>query len=175
MGHGRSRMLVRSARPDDTLFGPWHDLMRYGASDFAKQAKIMLEKWKAQPLGTAQGQVNPLVREALLHAKLTSKADVARAYGNLLQSIYAESKKPSIVSDAAQPLLELVTGRESPSYFTKGQSYYYMSRQEKDAYGGMKMAMDKLAVKSPVAPPRAMVLYDAPEMHDPYVFVRGNS
>src|SRR5262249_36131742 len=34
--------------------------------------------------------------------------------------------------------------------------------------------LDKLAVKSAAAPPRAMVLADAPELYSPRIFVRGN-
>src|SRR5262249_14607767 len=70
--------------------------------------------------------------------------------------------------------LEVVTGRDSPAYFPKGRTWQYMSRQDKDGFGGKLQELDKQAVKSPNAPPRAMVLNDAPELYDPCVFVRGN-
>jgi hypothetical protein len=49
-----------------------------------------------------------------------------------------------------------------------------MSRSEKDAYGSMGTQFDKIALKMPSAPPRAMVLVDAPDIAEPKVFVRGN-
>src|SRR5262249_33675417 len=69
--HRWRRFLERRAQPDDPVFGPWHDLMRLAAENFASQAKAVLESWKGRPAGIAQGQVNPLVRDALLNPKLS--------------------------------------------------------------------------------------------------------
>ena len=49
-----------------------------------------------------------------------------------------------------------------------------MSRQPKDAFGGKINELDRMAVQSPHAPPRAMVLKDADELYQPRVFLRGN-
>ncbi|HND56478.1 MAG TPA: DUF1553 domain-containing protein, partial [Pirellulaceae bacterium] len=49
-----------------------------------------------------------------------------------------------------------------------------MSRQQTDAYGGKVKELDVMAVRSPHAPPRAMILVDGPTPFDPRVFVRGN-
>jgi hypothetical protein len=168
------RYLASPARADDPVIGPWHDLMKLAEADFTGQARAVLARWTARPAGTGKGQINPLVREALTAAKLQGKADVARAYGGLLLRIYEESKKAPPAQPEARQLLDLVTGRDSPCYFSKGHTWYYMSRGEKDAYGSMQTALDKLAVQSPNAPPRAMVLNDSPDLYDPKVFVRGN-
>jgi hypothetical protein len=50
-----------------------------------------------------------------------------------------------------------------------------MSRAEKDQFGGMRNNLDKLAVQSPHAPARAMVLYDTQDVYEPRIFVRGNA
>jgi hypothetical protein len=168
--------LARHTRPDDPVFGPWGDLMRLPDSDFAMQAQAVLRRWQAIPSGAGKGQVNPLVREALLSAKLAGKADVARTYGALLVRIHEESKKsPPAASDTPRrQLVELLTSRDSPAYFPKSQTRRYMSRGETDAFGGKIQELDRMAVKAPSAPPRAMVLNDAPELYDPRIFVRGN-
>jgi hypothetical protein len=167
------RYLAGPARADDPVFAPWQDFMRLRPDDFAAQAKAVAERWRAVPQGTAKGQLNPLVHDALGSTKLSGKADVARMYGGLLLRAYDESKK-SPPSSAGQQLLDALLAKESPCYFPKSQTYYYMSRGEKDQYGGMLTQIDKIAVQSPHAPPRAMVLYDAGELYDPKVFVRGN-
>jgi hypothetical protein len=99
---------------------------------------------------------------------------VARAYGELLQRVYNESKARSSCDPAWQQLLEIGAGRESPSYFPKSNTRHYMSRKEKDAFGGKVQELDRIALKHPQAPPRAMVLNDAPEPYEPHVFLRGN-
>ncbi len=168
------RYLERHARADDPVFGPWAELMKLPEADFADRAPAVLAAWKARPEGVNQGQVNPLVRDALAGAKLTARADVARAYGDLLRRVYQEWKKrPVVDTTVRQQMLDLVTGRDSPAYFPRGHTWQYMSRGEKDAFGGKRTELDRLAARAPNAPPRAMVLRDA-EILDPCVFVRGN-
>jgi hypothetical protein len=168
------RYLERHARADDPVLGPWYDLMKLPEVEFAGRAQAVLDGWKARPEGAGKGQVNPLVRDALAGAKLTGKADVARAYGDLLRRVYHEGKKRPVVDTAVrQQVLDLVTGRDSPAHFPRGHTWQYMSRGEKDAFGGKRTELDRLAAQAPAAPPRAMVLRDA-EILEPRVFVRGN-
>ncbi|MCI0461893.1 MAG: PSD1 and planctomycete cytochrome C domain-containing protein [Gemmataceae bacterium] len=192
------KLLDRRARPDDPVFGPWHDLMRLEEARLASEAPAVVERWQGRPAGTETGRVNPLVRDALAAAQLKTRADVARAYDRLLRKVYEEAKKASASGGRKPPderqdqgayaprspglrpplaaqrqLLELVSGRDSPGYFPKGHTWQYMSRGEKDNFSRMKTELDRLAVKSPHAPARAMVLHDG-EIHDPRVFVRGN-
>jgi Protein of unknown function (DUF1553)/Protein of unknown function (DUF1549)/Planctomycete cytochrome C len=174
--------LDKRAKPDDPVLGPWQDFMRIaeGSESFAKEAVAVLEKWKQRPVGIATGELNPLVKEALLKGPLSSKADVARAYGGVLKRVYDESKGMATASpppDAAArtQLLLLVTSQESPAYFPRSHTWKYMSRQPKDALGAKAQEIDRLVVQSKSAPPRAMVVYDAPSSVDPCIFVRGNS
>ncbi|MDQ3332470.1 MAG: DUF1553 domain-containing protein, partial [Planctomycetota bacterium] len=117
------------------------------------------------------------VKQMLAAATLTSKADVAKAYGELLRTTYEASKtEPVSESDAARrQLLDVLLGSESPAYFPKSRTWAYMSRGEKDRYGGLLTEIDRLAVQSPNAPARAMVLNDSEQLHDPRVFVRGSA
>ncbi|MGI8977906.1 MAG: PSD1 and planctomycete cytochrome C domain-containing protein [Pirellulaceae bacterium] len=174
--------LEKRATADDPVLGPWRDLMQIADSSdgFAKEAAASLEKWKLRPEGIDKGELNPLVKEALLKGPLTNKADVARAYGSVLKRVYDESKGAATASpppDAAArtQLLQMVTSQESPAYFPRSHSWKYMSRQPKDAFGAKVQEIDRLAVQSKSAPPRAMVVYDAPHSVDPCIFVRGNS
>src|SRR5262249_7626216 len=120
----------------------------------------------------------------LHQASIRSRADVPRVYGELIRRVYEESKKaqPSGATAGDAPheravrqVLEIVAGRDSPAYFPKSQSWAYMSRAEKDAFGGQQVELDRMAVKAAgKAAPRAMVLADSEQPYEPRVFVRGN-
>ena len=189
------KYLDQRATSNDPVFGPWHDLMELPLAanadgttptappPFAQPATDVIERWKSKPEGTQPGQLNPLVRDSLSKATLTNRADVARVYGELLKQVYLESKaqvagagtsSPPQVSDAQSQLLEVIVSRESPTYFPKSQTRRYMSRQETDQFGGKMQELDRMAVQSPVAPPRAMSLVDTETPYEPRIFVRGN-
>jgi hypothetical protein len=201
------RLLAERATADDPVFGPWHDLMAVlesdsggmggaatreeqtepgdmgGAATREEQLAAILEQWQSRPDGTAPGELNPLVRQALSSATLSSRADVARLYGDLLRRVYDESKVAASAAGTASPpddaaargqLVALLVGRDSPTYFPKSQTRKYMSRQETDQFGGKVQELDRMAVTSTGAPPRAMVLNDMPVPQDPCIFTRGN-
>jgi hypothetical protein len=169
------RYLDRHAE-GDPVFGPWHDLMALPEAGFAAGAQARLAHWQSVPAGTGRGQVNPLMREALAGAPLADRAEVARRYGTLLKRVLDESKgiKPAALSPERRQLLAVLTGPDGPTYIARPMTYLYMSRVERDNYGRMLRELDKLAVTSPGAPPRAMVLTDSPEPYQPRIFVRGN-
>jgi hypothetical protein len=168
------RLLERRAVADDPVFGPWHDLMRLPDTDFPGSAASVVERWRAVAAGTIVGRINPLVREAL--TDFASKADVARAYGELIRRVGEESKSADASdADARRQLLELAAGPGAPGWFPKDHTFHYMSRKEKDAFAKQQTDLDKLAASAATPPPpRAMVLADAERPWEPRVFVRGN-
>jgi hypothetical protein len=91
--------LGQRAKPDDPVFGPWHDLFALPDGRFASDAPAVLAGWQGREPGTRPGQVNPLVRDALAAATLAGKSDVARTYGNLLQLMHDEAKAHPAVAD----------------------------------------------------------------------------
>jgi hypothetical protein len=173
------RYLSRHARSSDPVFGPWGDLMEIAEEPFAEKAQAILARWAEVPAGIGRGQVNPLVRVALAEAKLESKEAVARAYGALFQRVYQESKKPAGEispgeAEARQQLLAIITGPAGPVYFPRRHTYLYMDRVPRGKFSGLIKELDKMAVLTPGAPPRAMVLVDSPQQTEPRVFLRGN-
>ena len=174
------RYLSDRSHADDPIFGPWHDLMRIPESELPARSRQVVTRWSAVERGTSSGELNPLVAHALaraLHnARLTTRADVARIYGELFSRVYFESKSgdPRQQSDAFRKVLEVVAGQQSPLYFTKRDTYQYMTRVPIDRYRKSFNELDALLQKSPAAPPRAMTLVDSRELYDPHVFVRGD-
>jgi Protein of unknown function (DUF1553)/Protein of unknown function (DUF1549)/Planctomycete cytochrome C len=174
------RYLDGRARLNDPVFGPWHDLMAVAEPDFAASASAIIGRWISRPSGTQPGQLNSLVAELLRRSTIHTKADVARAYGELIRRVGEESRSslhsagPGLMDRERLQIRAILAGQESPAYFPKSQTYYYMSRSEKDGFGAKLTELDRMAVKSPSDPPRAMVLLDAEELNDPRIFVRGN-
>lgn len=189
------KYIEQRAQPDDPVFGPWRQLLELPepapATDgkpvdntaFTAGVAQLLEQWTARPDGVQSGQLNPLVRAALIKGPLTDRASVARVYGELLKRVYEESKtaaaaagtaSPAPLDDPRKQLLEVLVSRESPTYFPKSQTRRYMSRVETDQFGAKMQEIDRMAVKSPNAPPRAMVVQDADQPYEPRIFVRGN-
>ena len=175
------RFLKLRVLADDPVFGPWHDLMVLPDSSFATASRAIVERWRARPRGTAAGRLNPMVAELLDRSPFKSRAELARAYGDLIRRVDEEAHSSSVSVSAAtteqparQQIAAILNGHDSPVYFPKGQTYYFMSRGEKDAFGGKIVELDRMAVRAAETPPRAMVLYDAEELQEPHIFVRGN-
>lgn len=169
------RFLYERVTPDDPVFGPWHDLMKLPEAGFSAKASALLARWSSRSLGTSRGQINPLVLAGLREVTFKSRADVPRAYGALIRRVYEESKHSRPTLRTTTQVLDIIAGHDSPTYFPRSQTYYYMSRGEKDAFGGKQVELDRMSVKAAdKAAPRAMVLVDAAEPYDPHIFVRGN-
>ncbi|MFM8583002.1 MAG: DUF1553 domain-containing protein, partial [Planctomycetaceae bacterium] len=192
------RYVAARAVPDDPVFGLWGRLLALEEATLATPGVVeeQLRQAGERPAGTQAGEVNPLVLAALQAAPPRTRADVAQRYGELLKGVWqaATTPPPAVdpdskrVGDVAAPdpaqvaraqaareqLLEVLMSRESPAWFPRGQTRRHMSRTETDAFGGKVNELDVIAVKSAVAPPRAMVLHDTPELHDPRIFLRGN-
>ena len=179
--HRWRKYVEKRGTSDDPVFGPWSELMRVEAADesaFAAQAAAIVAKWRDVPDGLQPGQLNPAVKEMLGKATLTNKEQVARTYGDLLKQTYESSKTTGTASgalnDAQKQLLEVVTGEGNPIFFPRNHAYLYMARVERGTFHSLQGELDKLAVTTPGAPPRAMTLVDQEALHDPRIFIRGN-
>jgi mono/diheme cytochrome c family protein len=167
------RFLAARSRPDDAVFGPWHELMKLPDTGFPEAASGVLQRFRARPAGTGAGQLNPRVLEALSAAKLTDRRSVAQAYGELLKRTHEEAKGKS-PDAASRQLLDLLTAPSSPAFIHPSQTWNYMSRGEKDQYGSKLVELDLMAVGANQAPGRAMVLQDSEVIQEPRIFIRGN-
>jgi len=170
------RFLKQRATDDDPIFGPFADLMKQPDDALPAQAVAIVARWASRPAGTAPGALNPMVYATLTQASIKTRADVARAYGDLLRHVYEDSKKasPEPADAARRQILDILEDPDGPSSFRKGQLWAYMSRADKDMYGGKVVELDRMTAKAAAVAPRAMVLADAEEPYEPRVFVRGN-
>jgi hypothetical protein len=165
----RWRYFLSKQKATDPIFGAWVELMALPDESFAKDAVTILKR--LNPV-----TVNPLVLQELLRQPIQTKADVAKAYGTALKLAYDRTHVlPSLPNEAPyRELASLFEWPEGPGFFPKVETKKFMSRAETDAFGGKLQNLDKLAVKEPNAPARAMALADSSERKNPRIFIRGN-
>jgi mono/diheme cytochrome c family protein len=171
------RYVARRSTQSDPVFGAWGDFMRLADADFEQRAPAVAKSWLDRPRGTAAGQLNPVLAEALATADLHSKADVSRLYRDTFLRAYdaKTGNWPAAPGySARQQLLDILTGPEGPAWFPRSNAYLYMSRVERDRYHHLQLELDRVAVHSAAAPARAMVVNDAANLCSPRIFVRGN-
>jgi hypothetical protein len=133
--------------------------------NFADTCARVLSGWGERP-------IHPLLAP-LLKREFKSKAEVAQAYGEVLRSAY-EASKTAAADDPCQAPAAILTSPQGPVYFPRSRTRDFMSRSDKDAFGTKLVELDRLAVQSPHAPARAMVLVDAEQITDPRLLIRGN-
>jgi hypothetical protein len=166
--------------PDDPVFGLWGELLHRGDADgdFATYAAQVLKRWNDVPTGTSAGEVNPLVLAQLSAGTLQSADQVAQAYGTAflqaLQRWQDASERTDQLDTANRQLVELLVAPSGPVFFSRQHAYLYMSRVPRGKFEEMKDELDKLAVTSAAAPPRAMTVVDSPIPYESRIFLRGN-
>ena len=169
--------LRQQAKPDHPVLGPLHDLARLDEAQFAAEAPALLE----QSLQKEHTALNPLVRAALEAQPLSRKTDLALAYGQLFDRIYArwQQSQEAAKADASltadeQQIADLLFGAASPTHIPENQIVDYLNRADRNAYRELERKVDAHEVHAPGAPPRAMVLQDRTDLYDPQIFVRGD-
>jgi hypothetical protein len=70
--------------------------------------------------------------------------------------------------------LGAILGVAGPANVALRDNERILNRAERNQLQEQRKKIDAFQAKSPVAPPRAMVLNDAPQPTEPYVFLRGN-
>jgi len=179
------QLLAQRVRPEDRIFGPWARLMALSEADFSSGAEGVL---RASGAGA-----NSLVWAALRGAHLTNRTNVPAVYGRLLSQLdYARPGAGSLPTNATPAvlpaevlaasalaeraeLLALFADAGSPLSFPRRETPDHMSRPDKDRYGGLVLALDKMAAHATNRPPaRAMVVTDLPDPPAPHIFVRGS-
>ncbi|MDX1946385.1 MAG: PSD1 and planctomycete cytochrome C domain-containing protein [Pirellulaceae bacterium] len=175
------RHLDQHAKADHAALGPWHDLLKVPADKFGEKAAPVLKRWQTLAEGTQPGQVNPRVKAAFAADVPATRMDVPRIYGKLLSEAYIAWKDTGANDEALaklpedqRQLAELLLGKNAPTDVPRDDIKSYLNRADNNKYGELKKAIDSHQALSPNAPPRAMVIVDKPQPHNPQVLIRGN-
>jgi len=174
--------LQQRLRAEDPFWGPLHDFRRLEAGRFAALAPEVQRRWLERPAGMLPGQLHPLVKNAL--AAITtwqSPLDAAAIYARLLADTYGEFSARAdqgvrweSVTDARRTILEVVYGSGTPTEIAAGDLAGLLNRAERDRQRDLEKQIEAWQASSPGAPPRAMVVAENPQPHQPQIFIRGN-
>ncbi|MBW3599690.1 MAG: DUF1553 domain-containing protein, partial [Planctomycetes bacterium] len=178
---GWRQYLERRSQLNDPVFGPWKSLASLGDEDYASQAAEVVAKLSESPEGIEPGQINPHVKAALQAEPPAAKVDLARIYGKLLTDAL-EKWKQAGGNDAAEEKLEpawrqladVLLADDSPTTIHRDELRGYITRAERNRHRELQKQIESFQASSPNAPPRAMVLEENDNPHNPRVFLRGS-
>jgi hypothetical protein len=175
--------LNRVTTAPDPVFLAWQEFSKLPEKEFAKRSPAVFSKLKTTLAG--KQLINPLVRDAFLHAPPRSMRDVNLHYGKLL--VEAEQRWKTLLKDSPagkQPaklpereweeLRQILYRDDSPSLVAVEDVKRLLDRAGRNQLVKLQNKIEALRANSPAAPPRGMVLNDAPNPTEPVVFIRGN-
>jgi len=177
--------LERSRKRHHPVLALWNELAALTGQDFAGQAQALLARAAdpARPL-------NPLLLQVFRSRPPASLAEAARLLAEVLNDVDKEWQQaldkaqsaggppPGKMSDPVkEELRQVFHGPEAAPAVTLtlfNSLALLPDRPAQGQYRKLRDAVDKWRATGPGAPPRAMVLVDAPTLYQPRVFVRGN-
>ena len=157
--------LDAEAKGDSPVFAPLLALAAIPEAEFAKKAPGVLAGLGEDPTKP----VHPLVLSALTDAKPKTLREAVEVYGKLIAS-----QKPADEPTPEQAALLRVLGKDGPLDIPAADFEKAANRLDRDQIRAMQRKIDAFKATSPAAPPRAMVLADAPSPVEPVVLLRGN-
>jgi hypothetical protein len=135
------RLLKRTVKEPQPIFGPWHAFAALSEAKFASKAADVANEQKAKKL-------NPLVA-AILSPAPVSQFELAARYAEL----FLKFAVPKTAKDADEEAIrQILRGNDSPVQIPLGEMEQYFSRDEKDWISRTRRELlEKLARISPQA------------------------
>ncbi len=175
--------LLETRRSFDAVMAPWHAFAALPDAEFARKAPELAARFAAN--ADPARRINPLVAAAFAGAPPASLQELADRYGRVLKTIdarwkalQAQSKSGDAPQELPEPeaeqLRQLLYSEESPLHIPLAAFERMLERDDRNRLRALRNKVERFAINSPDAPPRAMVLEDAPEPVTPRIFVRGN-
>jgi hypothetical protein len=177
----------RRQRPDGlnrALLGRWREYLR-GARRRHHPVLAPLLAFAAK--GDPGKPINPLIAKALAEKPPASLEDVTGAYARLFKEVDAQwqqalrdaaAKKqpaPTRLADAdREAIRQVLYGPDAPTSIAPAALRPFLDRAMRDTLTALRKRIEQWQATSPDAPPRAMVLVDAPAPVEPHVLLRGN-
>ncbi len=196
--------LEKSRKQHDPVWIPWHAFAEIPEDKFAEQASAVLERLKADSKSESNNAVhtNPMVLNAILSKPPQSMKDVANRYGEVLNEVdrqwqdelsraagakttdasvgaSANLAIPARLDDPVQEeLRQVFHGPDAPPnvpvIMGAGFLALFPDRPTQGEYKKLLKEVETWAMTGKAAPPRAMVLVDEQQLHNPRIFLRGN-
>jgi mono/diheme cytochrome c family protein len=178
--------LERTARGHHRVFAPWHAFAALAEKDFAGRSKEVMPRL----LADQDHPINRHIAQALSASAPATMAEVAKRYAAVLGQVEQKWRRevalarrlkrpvPSRLGDGdEEELRQVFHGPQAPPSITPGLFNDLELLPDRAAQGELqklRKAVEQWRATGAGAPPRAMVLVDAPRPYEPVVFRRGN-
>ncbi len=167
--------LAETRKKHHPVLAPWHAFAALPPAEFAAKAPAV-----AAGLGNGTS-INLLVVRAFAGKAPTSLADAAKRYGELFgaaEKRWQEALKGSpgakgLPNPDLEAIRQVLYGPGAPANVPAAEVERYLDRAMRNKLTPLRKRVDQWKATGS-APPRAMVLNDAPSPHNPRVFVRGS-
>ncbi len=181
LGERWRNYLKDRAKPEHPVWGMWHDLSNLPDDKFAEQAPAKIAARLQRAEGSEPNQINPLVKTAFTAETPATRMDVARIYGKLLVDSLEPWKEQGANAEALgklspeqRALAEVLVGGDSPTEIPLEDIAAYFNRADREKDRALLKKVEQYEANSAAAPPRAMVVHDKSQPHNPRIFIRGN-
>lgn len=151
----------------DPVFSLLVALFDLEGKTFAEKSPEVLKTYLNNP---TKG-VHPTLKKNLENISFQDFQAVVEVYAKTFHDV---SKLPSEKRTGDELLLFEILTTKGPFALNDKMFERIITIAEKNKYRALARAVEEWKAKSPAAPPRGMVLIDAPKPFDPYVFNRGN-
>ena len=167
----RWRDFLQRQSPNDPVFGLWVVVENSEREQFPDALRK----------GVSHQSVNHLLRDQIKKTPPTNLVELARCYGDLLESIEKEWRSMSkvdgtldgFVDPAKEELRFALYGAESPATLSEMESMDCYHLHESSKMRNLQGEIEKVSVETEDVPARPMLLKDRENLVEPYVFVRG--
>jgi hypothetical protein len=162
--------LHRVERGRHPVWTPWHAFEALPEKDFAARAAELAAQLNHADLAHP---INPLVAKAFAEKPPRTLTEAAQRYGELLNAADQVGKP----DPAQEELRQVFHGPDAPPNVAMnpvGDLDLLPDRPSQAKLQELRKAVETWRATGPGAPPRAMVLEEAPTPYQPRVFLRGN-
>jgi hypothetical protein len=163
----------------DAVFAPWFAFAELPEKEFAARAPAVASRWAGN--ADAAHRINPLVAALFAGKPPASMEEVARRYAQLFAGtdrLWQDARKhgAAALADADREQVRQVQygPRAAPDVPRRDIARFILDRASRGQLQQMRKDIEHYVGTSKAAPPRAMVLRDAPTPYEPHVFLRGN-
>jgi cytochrome c553 len=168
--------LVEQAQLDHPVLGVLKALATVGDKEFTAAVMVVSRKINELEEGTQTGQINPVIKQRFIENPVVNKIQLARLYGDLLQELHQQATSMGEkLTVAQQQVYQLVAATGTPTDVTLQNVAQFYNRDDNNKRSPLVRKIDKHKAFSSGNPPRAMVLQENPNPHNPRVFIRGKA
>jgi hypothetical protein len=171
----------RTQNDQHALWGLWRELLALKDDQFAEKSPEIIDRFVNRPEGESPGQINALLKAAIVADPPKSRMDVPRIYGKLLRDVLpawrdsgGNEEALNELSSPQKQLARVLVAKDGPTDLPPNDTRAYLNRADRNQLDSLQKKVQEFEASSPIAPPRAMVVYDKPKPYDPRVFIRGN-